>query len=135
MYTENQAREKWCPEAREWSFETTAGIEQMIVHNESAKCKGSGCMMWRWHRGVILTDQTSKFDERLRKSATVEEATSNPPLSSEMDSPKGAGWESIGVPFPQEEGEGYWLQNWTRQADPERPGYCGLAGNPTGGIL
>lgn len=142
MYTEEEAKKKHCPiySISQLIGLHLAGLYQMsgidVKENhieglrQSDHCIASECSMWRWSNSAILEDTTSKSDDRLRRTHTVDDALSNPPITSEMPVPKGEGWEPVGVPEPDEDGEPLFLQSWKRDADPERIGYCGLAGNP-----
>ncbi|MFA5951510.1 MAG: hypothetical protein WC807_14620 [Hyphomicrobium sp.] len=55
IYTEEEAKTKWCPETRTG---LTAGMA--VNHHvggdvhEETRCIGSGCMMWRWKRGSVF---------------------------------------------------------------------------------
>jgi len=42
LMTEQEAREKWCPEGR------MVGKSGLMT-NLDARCIGSRCAMWRWH--------------------------------------------------------------------------------------
>lgn len=50
MFTEQEAREKWCPMARVdfRSFNHVTGGDETFVGNRAAPCIASQCMMWRW---------------------------------------------------------------------------------------
>lgn len=56
--TEEQAKTKWCPMVRAGreGANTTAAVNwpqdggATVIHQEWAKCIGSGCMMWRWNK-------------------------------------------------------------------------------------
>ena len=58
--TEDEARKRWCPFARSRSMEyaTADGDHAMVARigpgeeHPSTFCIASGCMAWRWHRGV-----------------------------------------------------------------------------------
>lgn len=39
--TESDAKQKWCPMFQGW--------KSNHEDTEHYKCKGSACMMWRWH--------------------------------------------------------------------------------------
>ena len=63
LLTENEAKDKWCPQVRaaadvEDGNACNAGVAGLRVPFYSC-CIGSGCMMWRWsapvHRRVITT--------------------------------------------------------------------------------
>lgn len=50
-YTEDEARTKWCPEARVAGGQAGNRYSMDIDaahHHAFAKCIGSSCMMWRW---------------------------------------------------------------------------------------
>ena len=49
--TETEARERWCPMARE-----------MTAWDKDCKCIASKCMAWRWVRPEGLTPQGYKTD-------------------------------------------------------------------------
>ncbi len=48
--TEEQAKGKWCPEAREiiWHDRYGNPCKRPLVTNTEALCIASSCMMWRW---------------------------------------------------------------------------------------
>lgn len=63
MYTEKQAREKWCPAARairEWETPTSDATR--------ANCIASDCMWWRWEiqADIDLTAPGQPPDKRHR---------------------------------------------------------------------
>jgi len=57
MYTEDEAREKWCPHARMLeSYGERASYNRAVSpsggdEEASTKCIGSACMAWRWKPG------------------------------------------------------------------------------------
>jgi hypothetical protein len=59
MYTEDEAREKWCPEAR------TLNINMEVNYNrfcsgeieKETLCIASACMMWRWGNAVGIDNE------------------------------------------------------------------------------
>lgn len=102
MMTEEEAKTKWCPQAR------IDGLTDLPAYNrcidgsapKASCCIGSACMMWRW----------SQQGRQNIASHAVE------------------GWEHIpaedsddGVEFWREP-EDRWIRRWH--------GYCGLAGKP-----
>lgn len=60
MYTEDEAKKKWCPHVRVMDFGTSAagvrsagvnrGTERAFGDKPFATCIGSQCMAWRWDR-------------------------------------------------------------------------------------
>jgi hypothetical protein len=63
--TENEAKEKWCPFARQldWASESpsvdipaqmmfSAANRYLAPNNDFPRCIGSDCMAWRWSPGV-----------------------------------------------------------------------------------
>jgi hypothetical protein len=44
MYTEEEAKKKWCPMVRLPELE----IAEPEIVEASNRCEGAGCMMWRW---------------------------------------------------------------------------------------
>ncbi len=50
MYTEDQARQKWCPMARvqEDGNAPAANRTTKADNPGTARCLGSDCMAWRW---------------------------------------------------------------------------------------
>ncbi len=64
MYTEEQARERWCPAARAvtWEYQNVkqgrAGtfnrpFESGLSEPEDCRCIASDCMWWRWEDGNV----------------------------------------------------------------------------------
>lgn len=49
MYTEKEAREKWCPMARR-SMDMAAGMFTNMPNPEAIKCIAHLCMAWRLRR-------------------------------------------------------------------------------------
>lgn len=135
MHTIEQAKKLWCPQVRTFDEGTFGALpfnrpdidrlEKIDCH-----CISIHCAMWRWLPDPIMKTWTSLRDERLCNSDTLAEATSNPPLSSEIAMPKGEGWIPDGVPEPDDEGNALWIQRWKRDLDSAHVGYCGLAGKP-----
>ncbi len=135
MYTEEQAKKMWCPMVRSAdengrSFNKVWDNDPRYSGYQDTRCMPSECPMWRWSRDVFLKAITSKRDDRICITGTEIEALSIPTFVSEMPTPKGEGWEPVGVPEPADDGEPYFLLNWKRNVAPERKGYCGLAGKP-----
>ena len=54
MYTEDEAKTKWCPESRH-DFDDHAG-PGWNRPGGNFHCLGSGCMMWRWAKGASVAD-------------------------------------------------------------------------------
>lgn len=58
MHTEQQAKEKWCPMARD--SETAGNRSQQYPEHIAFNCLGSECMFWRWgpdsEDGIILEE-------------------------------------------------------------------------------
>jgi len=48
--TEEKAKTKWCPMAREIK-NSSNGI---VSHNHNTVCIASDCMMWRWNRDIMV---------------------------------------------------------------------------------
>jgi len=58
MYTEDEAKKKWCPMARSISqsgTSTAVAINKFDVDDLSAetRCIASTCMMWRWRKDAL----------------------------------------------------------------------------------
>lgn len=73
MLTEQEAKEKWCPQVRRSSVlaETYMGAPTVATainrgSTKNTNCIGSECMMWRW-------DQRSKHDGGYPGSPTPKE--------------------------------------------------------------
>lgn len=70
MYlTEDEAREKWCPEVRSPEGFTS---DMMVAANENMKgqkhtCIASDCMMWRWF------DNQVGYDAKLKGKKAAEQ--------------------------------------------------------------
>lgn len=74
------------------------------------QCKADGCAQWRW------------FDP-LRDRQPTWSADGKQP-----DAPEGEGWKTRGKAHRSAlSGE---LRQWWERIDPDRRGYCGLAGKP-----
>jgi hypothetical protein len=135
MHTTEQAKKLWCPQVRTFDEGSQGAlpfnrpfIEGIEKHD--CNCISLHCAMWRWSAEPILQTWTSLRDERLSNSETAKEATSNPPITDDIPKPHGEGWEPVGIPSPDEEGDPLWVQRWKRDIESARTGYCGLAGSP-----
>jgi hypothetical protein len=66
MWTEDEAKAKWCPMVRLSADHVGGGINRDTKGNTSrANCIASGCMSWRWHvepRGLAAALQPTKFE-------------------------------------------------------------------------
>tara|TARA_X000001316_G_C922015_1_gene36752 strand:- start:2852 stop:3088 length:237 start_codon:yes stop_codon:yes gene_type:complete len=61
MYTEDEAKKKWCPEVRMSASDMPvegnhASNRSNKTFQEKCHCLGSGCMMWRWAKGASVAD-------------------------------------------------------------------------------
>lgn len=111
MYTEDEAKTKWCPESRVVlggpgeggvsgnAFEDCEGSKAYA----SSRCIGSGCMMWRWGQPENVAFDASAKD-------TDPEFLPYPPYG----------------PWEWHAGAGMW-----RSAEGPERGYCGLVGEPS----
>ncbi len=69
--TEEQAREKWCPYARSYSFEefqfntamASTNREPDGAPNKACRCIASDCMAWRWKVGPPTKLEKAEYDE------------------------------------------------------------------------
>ncbi len=63
MYTEDEARKKWCPHVR-YSSNRGDGINRWVTaedeqpNPEMSRCIGSECMAWRW-KPLSQTDENT----------------------------------------------------------------------------
>ena len=46
--SEDEAKEKWCPFSRVWSYEGGSFNRDLDGSEAVANCIGSRCMAWRW---------------------------------------------------------------------------------------
>jgi hypothetical protein len=137
MLTEKQAAETWCPHARIARAEKGTMDYDVIIASvnrdaigsarefvlNSCKCLASRCSQWRWHDPVVEFRNVDLRRERHDEPA---------PTTADFAAPAGDGWEPSG-PAHQPAGAGLaWRQTFKR-VDPERRGYCGLAGPPGAG--
>lgn len=67
MYTEREAKEKWCPQVRRSSVlaETHMGAPTVATAvnrgtTKNVNCIGSTCMMWRWNN-IYRSDLVTKL--------------------------------------------------------------------------
>lgn len=56
MYTEDEAKTKWCPQVRFHGNYEHGGGDNRPVEGCGVQCLGSGCMMWRWAKGASVAD-------------------------------------------------------------------------------
>jgi hypothetical protein len=135
ILTERDAKTRWCPFSRivvDFLGEggTVAATANRDLPNDSdrANCLGSGCLAWRWWAQPRLRWVTGMNhpveDDRRPYDKTYQ------PTEADFNRPEGPGWELSKIFF--DECEDYcWLAVFERKTDPERLGYCGLAGKPT----
>ena len=113
MFTEDEAKTKWCP---------FAGTPRFT--HQSEECQASSCMAWRWSDGhyETVTMDNRCIDEEMTKKKGVKWIghTDGPPPA-----PVGDGWEPMEEPR-QADGfiEGVLKQKWRRPRG-MRHGYCG----------
>jgi len=112
LLTEKEAAEKWCPHVRFEGGFNSGTVDRMNLPADGEafvpRCIGSGCMAWRNVGATVLTTVTTSFGE-----------------------PGAGDWTRTGEPFAHADLPHVLCQEWSRP-NPERRGYCGLAGKPEG---
>ena len=73
MYTEDEAREKWCPHAlRRHDAVNVETCGRGVRDEPITFCIGSACMAWRWSENAVL-DRARTKDMRDNNYPTVQE--------------------------------------------------------------
>lgn len=113
MFTEAEAAQKECP----FTGSTT---------DEHGGCLGSRCMCWQWSK-----DKPKIFQTTMAFISDGEgQSPAEMPTIELFDQPEGEGWRmSKRGPYWDEAYE-VWRVDWVREFDPERHGFCGVAGMP-----
>lgn len=130
LLTLEQAKAKWCPEARSPDTED-AGVPVAAINrtyngdkDSGSMCLGEACMFWRWHDGA----------ERGQKHTAVAKALREPVLGdgNEIVDEDWTGMPADGQAWELDEEEGFWYVP-TPPLPPR--GYCGKAGHPHAATL
>jgi hypothetical protein len=124
LLTLEQAKKKWCPEARSHGTENEAPVNRIDGSAfDNSMCLGNRCAFWRWH------DQGERHQANLatvkaKRVSDAPEALSH--LLTDDDMTWG-GKPDDGRDWHLDEDEG----NWYVPAPSLPPrGYCGKAGHP-----
>jgi len=59
--TEDEAKTKWCPHARELGDGAVSYNRDYNGKATRARCLGSGCMAWQWIDRMTATDDEYEF--------------------------------------------------------------------------
>lgn len=112
MYTEDEAKSKWCPFAKV-GYNSGTEVNRITLQfgDEDFRCLGSECMAWR-----SVTPPHLRVKPCIEFMATVEPAR-----------PAGLPFNWAFVPYGPDTGPACWVE-----PEPNDPplGYCGLAGVP-----
>ena len=89
MYTEDEAKKKWCPRSahHHQMYHFQEGQPPKAAPHVSECCLGSNCMAWRWAGKTPVTERTIwSMDEDLRAEQERQEAKK---LARRMNARKG----------------------------------------------
>lgn len=141
--TEAEAAKRWCPFSRTIEREENIHSEEALAaaatnrggldgsFGKAESCLGGRCMAWRWARDARLTFYAVVLDDHGRPY----EAANNPPPAAHIERTRKdmsylhAPYEAWTAEPEFDDEDGRWKAKWKREADPARPGYCGLAEN------
>lgn len=130
MHTEEQAKHLWCPFVRdaEIVYDNAAHVDAhnpAVASNSRGRCRGTGCMAWRWGPQTVPPETPSNVDPETVRFLSAgmklnaikhDRSTSGRGLRESKDYVEGLAL-SLG------------LFDW--RAVGERRGYCGLSGQVT----